>query len=152
MWETGLNRTPGKPICSSIIFKTTKAFDTDSWSDPQEVNLVIKEWQFRYRTQTCPCTQGAASQCPRHWLGSKDSLVIGRAAQGEGRGSFLKLPCPVEPRDSLYVFGEGDKYTEEGERFLENLSVCGGVPWHSLEVLILSDNEAPLGPGNRLSR
>lgn len=28
----------------------------------------------------------------------------------------------VEPRDSLYMLGEGGEYTEGGERFLETLS------------------------------
>ena len=47
---------------------------------------------------------------PRFW--SKDSLIIRRATQWEGRGSFPRLTCSVEPRDSLYTWEEGNGFLE----------------------------------------
>lgn len=55
----------------------------------------------------------------------KESFIIRRAAQGESRGSFPKLPCPVEPRDGLYTWEESNVFLKTW-RGKEGLKQSGG--------------------------
>ena len=76
-------------------------------------------------TQTCLCTWWALNQCLRYQFWSKESFIF-RRAQWKGKRLFLKLPFPVEPRDSFYTW-------EKGNSFLEILTGTGNLGREVLE-------------------
>lgn len=66
----------------------------------------VTQFSWCYQTQTCLGTQCTVSQCLRQQFWNKESFIIRTTVQGEAGRSFPKLPCPVEPRDSWYMFAK----------------------------------------------
>lgn len=86
---------------------------------------------------TKPPNPDSCAQCQSlsHQVWSRESLIIRRAAQWEGRGPFPSLPCPIGPRDRLYTLGK--RMWRLGQK-LEG-------PWNFLKLCTKSIFLAPPG-------